>query len=84
MFSKICYVSISFLFSIYYSISTQILIHLLSYYSIGIDGIGMDTGSNVQYPATQETRGTSHSRICGIICEMFSKICYFLSFFCSM
>ena len=51
--------------------SNQILIHLLSYYSIGVDGIGMDTGSNVQYPAIQETRGTSHSCTCGIICEMF-------------
>ena len=45
---------------LYYDISIQILIHLLLYYFIGVDRIGVDTGSHVQYPATQETRGSSH------------------------
>ena len=42
--------------SLYYDISIQVLIHLLSYYSIGVDRTGVDTGSNVQYPATQDKR----------------------------
>ena len=50
-------------FSLYYDIRTHILIHLLSYYSVEVDEIGVDTGNNVQYPATQQTRGTHHSCI---------------------
>ena len=47
--------------SIYYDIHTEVLIYLLLYYSIAVDGINVDTGGNVPCAATQETTGASHS-----------------------
>ena len=67
--------------SLYYDISTHILIHLLSYYSVAVDEIGVDTVNNVQYPATQQTKRYTSFMHIGIICEMSSKICYFFIIF---
>ena len=40
---------------------TEVLIYLLLYYSIAVDGINVDTSGNVPCAATQETTGASHS-----------------------